>query len=79
MSQPGVRSTIDRRWTTLNPFDLRVFGDDLDGDAERGAVFDGLGLESGIDPRLGQGGVPPAVTTVTPTTRPNGEPRCPAC
>jgi len=69
------RSALDH----AEPFDPRVFGDDLDVTAERGAVFDGLGLESGIDPRLGQGGVPPAVTTVTPTTRPNGEPRCLAC
>ena len=38
-------------------FDLRVFGDDLDVDAEGGAVLDGFDLESGIDPRLGQGGV----------------------
>ena len=43
MSQPGVRSTIDRRFDHAEPFDLRVFGDDLDVDAERGAVFDGFG------------------------------------
>src|SRR3954465_13023132 len=34
------------------PFDLRVLGDDLDVDAERGTVFDGCDLESGIDPGL---------------------------
>src|SRR3954469_19377798 len=39
------------------PFDLRVFGDDLDIHAKFGAVFDGFDLESGIDPGLGQGGV----------------------
>jgi hypothetical protein len=43
MSQPGGafddRSALDH----AEPFDLRVFGDDLDVDAERGAVFDGFG------------------------------------
>ena len=38
-------------------FDLGIFGDGLDVDAEGGAVFDGFDLESGIDPCLGQGGV----------------------
>jgi hypothetical protein len=39
------------------PFDLWVFGDDLDIDAEGGAVFDDLVLEAGVDPGLGQGRV----------------------
>jgi hypothetical protein len=39
MSQPGVRSTIDRRLTTLNSLTCGL-GDDVD--AERGAVFDGF-------------------------------------
>lgn len=34
--------------------DLWVFGDDLDVDAEGGAVFDDLVLEAGVDPGLGQ-------------------------
>src|SRR3954453_13172970 len=38
-------------------FRLRVVGDDLDVDAQAGTVFDELVLETGIDPRLGQGGV----------------------
>jgi hypothetical protein len=33
------RSALDH----AEPFDLWVFGDDLDVDAERGAVFDGFG------------------------------------
>jgi hypothetical protein len=33
------RSALDH----AEPFDLRVFGDDLEVDAERGAVFDGFG------------------------------------
>ena len=37
-------------------FDLRVFGDGLDVDAECGAVFDDLGPEAGIDPGLREGG-----------------------
>ena len=46
MSQPGGGAFDDRSALDYaEPFDLRVFGDDLDVDAERGAVFDGLGLE----------------------------------
>jgi hypothetical protein len=39
------------------PPDLGILGDDLDVDAESGAVLDGLDLEPCIDPRLGDRGV----------------------
>lgn len=59
MIQPRVRSTTRRRLITVNHFDLRVFGDDLDVDAEGGAVCDELVLEAGIDPGAwpGSGGL----------------------
>ena len=38
-------------------FDVRVFGDDFDVDAEVGAVLDDFGPEAGIDLGLGDGGV----------------------
>ena len=43
MSQPGLRSTIDRRLTTLNPLTCGSLVTIVDVDAERGAVFDGFG------------------------------------
>jgi hypothetical protein len=39
------------------PFDVGVFGDDFDVDAEGGAVLDDLVLEAGVDPGLRQGRV----------------------
>jgi hypothetical protein len=39
----GVRSDDRSALDHAEPFDLRVFGGDLDVDAERGAVFDGFG------------------------------------
>jgi hypothetical protein len=37
--------------------DLGIPADDLDVDAQAGAVFDDSGLEAGVDPGLGQGWV----------------------
>ena len=54
MSQPDRAFDDPPSFEHAEPFDLRIFGDDFDVDAERGAVFDSFDLEPGIDPGLGQ-------------------------